>query len=102
MAAGRIWWGAKDGVEGYEKFLIRGEVIELVLTDIVMPKLGGVHMIKKMRMNNPDLKVIYMSGYSENELKSADLDSSRTAFIPKPFQLNDLINSIAEMIASPK
>ncbi len=93
---------AKDGVEGYEKFLIRGEVIELVLTDIVMPKLGGVHMIKKMRMNNPDLKVIYMSGYSENELKSADLDSSRTAFIPKPFQLNDLINSIAEMIASPK
>jgi DNA-binding NtrC family response regulator len=73
--------------------------LSLVITDIVMPEMGGAPLVAEMRALNPNLRFICMTGYSKEEVLSGDgLDSA--AFIEKPFTPNDLLDKVEEILKS--
>ncbi|MCR5872330.1 MULTISPECIES: response regulator [unclassified Sphingomonas] len=62
---------------------------DLLISDVVMPTMDGPTMVRHARKKYPDLKIIFMSGYAEEQLrKSIDID--KVAFLPKPFSVQQL------------
>jgi two-component system, cell cycle sensor histidine kinase and response regulator CckA len=71
--------------------------IDLVISDVVMPDMGGPELQKRLREQYPNLKVILTSGYCEGELKGATRQLG-AAFLPKPFTPESLIRCVAEVL----
>ena len=79
---------ASNGFEALE-ILNRGDEFALLISDVVMPEMDGPTMVKEARQSRPELPVLFMSGYAEEQLrKSIDLD--KVAFLPKPFSVQEL------------
>ena len=79
---------ANNGQEALE-ILERGEEFALLISDVVMPEMDGPTMVREARKTRPDLPVLFMSGYAEEQLrKSIDID--KVAFLPKPFSVQEL------------
>ncbi len=75
--------------------------IDLLLTDVVMPKMGGPELAERLRKIWPDLKVLYMSGYAPDVLMAhANVDSEDVAFIAKPFTLEKITHKIRDILDS--
>jgi two-component system cell cycle sensor histidine kinase/response regulator CckA len=88
---------AEDGEQGYQLALQHAAQIDLVITDVVMPTLGGPEMIRRLIVTFPDLKVIFVSGYADDRLDPSDLDKSRSEFLSKPYtfkEMRGLINKL--------
>jgi two-component system cell cycle sensor histidine kinase/response regulator CckA len=79
---------ADNGEEALE-VVRRGEEIDLLLSDVVMPGMDGPTMVELARKARPDLKVLVMSGYAEEQLRdSINVDNAQ--FLPKPFSVQEL------------
>jgi two-component system cell cycle sensor histidine kinase/response regulator CckA len=79
---------ANNGEEALE-ILARGEEIALLISDVVMPGMDGPTMVREARKSRPELPILFMSGYAEEQLrKSIDID--KVAFLPKPFSVQEL------------
>jgi two-component system, cell cycle sensor histidine kinase and response regulator CckA len=79
---------ADNGSEALE-ILNRGDEFVLLISDVVMPEMDGPTMVREARESRPELPVLFMSGYAEEQLrKSIDLD--KVAFLPKPFSVQEL------------
>jgi CheY-like chemotaxis protein len=76
----------------------RAEDIALVVTDIVMPHMGGPEMIRRMAARNPRMKVLYMSGYSDETLDYTGLGA---AFVEKPFSPEIFARKVRELLDAP-
>jgi len=87
---------ADNGKEALEILAEKKNNIDLIISDIVMPKLDGIEMIKQIHKLNINKKVILMSGYSIIDPLSLDYDNE-LVFIPKPFSMNDLLQKINEL-----
>ena len=75
--------------------------IDLLLTDIVMPQMSGIELAAQLLPLHPKMKVLYMSGYSDELLEQQGIRSlSRSAFIPKPFTSAELLSRIEEALTS--
>jgi two-component system cell cycle sensor histidine kinase/response regulator CckA len=72
------------------------ERIDLMISDVVMPGMDGPALAKKIREKMPDLRIIFMSGYTEDRLK--DHQAPNTYFLPKPFKLNQLAAKVKEVM----
>ncbi|HPG30249.1 MAG TPA: response regulator, partial [bacterium] len=70
--------------------------IHLLITDIVMPEMNGRVLAKELNSIYPDIKTIFMSGYTDDIIKPEDLENQKIRFIQKPFNLNDLSNEVRE------
>ncbi|TPG14552.1 response regulator [Sphingomonas oligophenolica] len=71
---------------------------DLLISDVVMPMMDGPTMVRQVRKAYPDLPVIFMSGYAEEQLrKSIDIDA--VAFLPKPFSVAQLAAAARDMLA---
>ena len=57
---------AGNGVEAIEVIESRGGEVDLVVSDVVMPEMDGPTLAKELRTRNPDLKIIFVSGYAED------------------------------------
>jgi two-component system, cell cycle sensor histidine kinase and response regulator CckA len=73
------------------------EKIDLLLTDVVMPGLSGQELAHLARARWPKIRVLYMSGYSDDELESLLRDS---AFLQKPFTPSELMAKVKELIGN--
>ena len=73
-------------------------VIDLLVTDVVMPGVRGPELAKRMLDRRPGLKVLYMSGYSEEMMASGDLAAAGVAFLQKPFTPTELAGKIREVL----
>lgn len=79
---------ATNGEEALE-LLEEGAQIDLLISDVVMPMMDGPTLVRTARVKYPDLKILFMSGYAEEQLrKSIDID--RVSFLPKPFSVQQL------------
>ena len=76
-----------------------GEKINLVLTDILMPDMTGPEMAREMCLKHPDVKLLFMSGYSEEKLNALDFPGERTMLMRKPFTHADLARHVQKSLA---
>ncbi len=86
---------AGSGVEALEVIAGHSGAIDLVLSDVVMPEMDGPTLLKELRKQFPDLKIIFISGYAEDALKSLS-DNEEFSFLAKPFQLKDLVAAVKD------
>lgn len=80
-----------------EEILKDHEEINLLLSDIIMPELNGTELYRKLKEKKRDLKVIFMSGYSNEILKEYRIDRKTGSFIRKPFTVEQLLHKIQEL-----
>jgi two-component system cell cycle sensor histidine kinase/response regulator CckA len=74
---------------------------DLLISDVVMPQMDGPTMVRHARKKYPDLPILFMSGYAEEQLrKSIDLDN--VAFLPKPFSVQELAEAARDVLAAPR
>ncbi|HXP72950.1 MAG TPA: PAS domain-containing protein [Stellaceae bacterium] len=91
---------AKSGEAALEIITSGKEPIDLLITDVVMPRMDGPALVKRVREIHPDMKVIFISGYTEDAFrKRLDTDSD-IHFLPKPFSLKQLAGKVKEVIVS--
>jgi two-component system, cell cycle sensor histidine kinase and response regulator CckA len=72
--------------------------IDLVLTDLVMPEMGGRELVERLRARHPRLKVLYMSGYSDKAITPDGILPSGTGFVEKPFSVDQLMQRLREIL----
>ena len=89
---------ASDGEEGVAVFEEHASSIALVIADIMMPKMQGKQFQQYVRKQRPDIKVLIVSGYQEMDLKRRELLDTRSAFLQKPFDLDELVAKIRELL----
>ncbi|MFZ5565187.1 MAG: response regulator, partial [Thermodesulfobacteriota bacterium] len=85
------------GPEAGRLFEAHRQPIHLLLTDMVMPGMNGLDLIRSLRKARPDLKVLCMSGYTDSALFE-EVREEGIAFIHKPFSPATLIGKIRELL----
>ncbi|HUJ97954.1 MAG TPA: PAS domain-containing protein [Stellaceae bacterium] len=89
---------AKSGESALEVITSGNEKVELLITDVVMPRMDGPNLVKQVRELYPDMKVIFISGYTEDAFrKRLDRDAD-IHFLPKPFSLKQLAGKVKEVM----
>ncbi|WP_205480637.1 response regulator [Sphingomonas arenae] len=89
---------ANNGEEALE-VIGRGEPIDLLISDVVMPIMDGPTMVREARKTRPELPILFMSGYAEEQLrKSIDIDNC--AFLPKPFSVQELAEAARKVLSA--
>lgn len=91
---------AYDGAEAVDTYERLGQEIDLVLTDIGLPKLSGWDVCRRILARNPDAKVIVASGYIDPNVKSDLKDSMAKEFIHKPYLPEDVLKRIRNVLDS--
>jgi two-component system, cell cycle sensor histidine kinase and response regulator CckA len=87
-----------DGIEAVERFRTDWRDIDLVILDLVMPRLGGSEVFAAMREIDPDLRVLLSSGFSLDGEAQAMLATGACGFIQKPFRSADLARQVTEIL----
>jgi PAS domain S-box-containing protein len=89
---------ARNGREALAVLARPDHGIELVLTDVVMPDMGGVELVEHLTASHPDIRVVYMSGYTEGEKLQPAVRNSPYPFLQKPFSPENLAVRIREAL----
>jgi two-component system cell cycle sensor histidine kinase/response regulator CckA len=89
---------ADNGEEALE-ILARGDPIYLLLSDVVMPGMDGPTMVEQARKERPDLKILFMSGYAEEQLRDS-INVDKAHFLPKPFSVQELAEAAKRALAT--
>jgi two-component system cell cycle sensor histidine kinase/response regulator CckA len=87
---------ASNGIEAMEALEQKNGAVDLVVSDVVMPEMDGPTLLKAMRSRNPDLKIIFVSGYAEDAFEKSLPENQQFAFLPKPFTLSQLVAAVKE------
>jgi len=75
---------------------------DLIITDIVLPGIDGMELAKKATKHTPDIKVIFITGFSAMAVKQQDNTSQEnTKLLSKPFHLNELIDQVIQLLNLP-
>jgi two-component system, cell cycle sensor histidine kinase and response regulator CckA len=74
--------------------------VDLVLTDVVMPDMGGLELVARLRGKWPALKVVYMSGYAEGDKVKPSSEDPLSSFLQKPFSAESLLLTVREVLNS--
>jgi two-component system cell cycle sensor histidine kinase/response regulator CckA len=90
---------ASNGIEAMEALEQENGAVDLVVSDVVMPEMDGPTLLKTMRGRNPDLKIIFVSGYAEDAFEKSLPENQQFAFLPKPFTLSQLVAAVKETMA---
>jgi CheY-like chemotaxis protein len=90
---------ASDGEEAIDLAARHDGAIDLLLTDVVLPGLNGREVAEQMRATRPDLRVLYMSGYTDDAILRRGVLTQRSSLIQKPFNAVDLTNRVSELLA---
>jgi len=91
---------ASNGLEAIDTFIDNQNDISLIIIDIVMPELGGVEAVEKIREINPDIKVIFSTGYDKDESLSKTLLLDKAILLAKPYSISELAKSIRTQLDS--
>jgi CheY-like chemotaxis protein len=89
---------AGNGSEALRIYQDNPEAIDLVLTDLVMPEMGGNELVQQLRVQNPALRVVFMSGYAEATITNNGAMPPGTGFVEKPFTVDALMHQLREVL----
>jgi len=88
-----------DNGEDALEVLARNEPVDLLISDVVMPGMDGPTMVELARKTRPELKILFMSGYAEEQLRNS-LDVDNVSFLPKPFSVQELAEAAKRTMAA--
>jgi two-component system cell cycle sensor histidine kinase/response regulator CckA len=91
---------AGNGVEAIDVLEKSDKPVDLVVSDVVMPEMDGPTLARELRIRNPGLKIIFVSGYAEDAFQKSLPEHGQFAFLPKPFTLKQLVAVVKEMLAA--
>ena len=91
---------AENGEAGLRIAQEHKEKIDILVTDVVMPGIGGRELAKKVLALRPTTCVLYLSGYTEDALVTQGPLAPGTAFLQKPFTLQNLAKKVREVLRS--
>jgi two-component system cell cycle sensor histidine kinase/response regulator CckA len=89
---------AGNGREALRIYEDNPEAIDLVLTDLVMPEMGGYELVEQLRIRNPALRVVFMSGYTDRAVANDGSMQPATGFVEKPFTVDTLMRQLREVL----
>ena len=89
---------ARDGEEALLLCQHKKGAIHLILTDVVMPQMGGPDLVKQLRQARQDFKVLYMSGYTDNSITHHGVLEKGMNYIQKPFTIDGLMRKVREVL----
>jgi CheY-like chemotaxis protein len=78
-----------------------GQGIDLVVTDVIMPQMGGRELAERMKVTHPNIKILFMSGYTGDHDMHESLAKGGAQLLLKPFRHSDLTDKVREILASP-
>jgi two-component system cell cycle sensor histidine kinase/response regulator CckA len=91
---------AANGIEAMEALEEKDGAVDLVVSDVVMPEMDGPTLLREMRKRNPNLKIIFVSGYAEEAFDKSLPENEQFAFLPKPFALSALVEKVKETMTA--
>jgi two-component system cell cycle sensor histidine kinase/response regulator CckA len=89
---------APNGEEGLALFGARRPDIDLVLTDLVMPKMGGMELYERLRRDGDRVKVLFMSGYPEQRFRERAGNDAGVRFLTKPWTAGELLRHVRDLL----
>ncbi|MDR0677721.1 MAG: response regulator [Holosporaceae bacterium] len=89
---------ASNGESALEFIKKKGDSIDLVVTDVVMPKMDGPALMKHIKEYNPNMRVIFISGYTEDNFRESLSNDVNAHFLSKPFNLKELASKVKEVM----
>ena len=88
---------ASDGEDALAVFNERGGGFDLVITDVVMPRMSGRDLMREVSVSAPDMKVLYMSGHIADDELQAEITKDDVPYLPKPFKPSELTQKVSEL-----
>ena len=88
-----------DGHQAVHFFQERSRSIELVLLDMIMPRISGEQVFHELKRTDPEVKVLFISGYCEGKTIRDLLANDHTGFLQKPFSITKLLEAMAGLLA---
>jgi YesN/AraC family two-component response regulator len=89
---------AANGKEALDQVRARAKMIDLVITDVVMPKMSGPVLVAILTSLRPDIKVLFVSGYSNETVQRKGVPNLTRDFLQKSFLLRSLAGKIREVL----
>lgn len=92
-------WGyevmeAEDGVEALEQAMSFPRTIHLLITDLIMPRMGGDELRRRLVAARPAMGVLVMSGYADGAVQQGEVDKQEVSLLPKPFSAKALASAV--------
>ncbi len=91
---------ASDGMQAIQLFESASGGVDIVLSDVVLPGMRGTEVYKVIKRRNPNQKVIFMSGYINDQVLQSELGGNDVPFLPKPFTTEELARIVRDTIDS--
>jgi PAS domain S-box-containing protein len=91
---------AADGLEGLEMMAQEGNQVDLIITDIVMPRMGGKELQEAVLRVAPETLFLFSSGYSENVVHDGFIKKQGVSFIAKPYGIDTLAHTVRQVLDS--
>ncbi|MDX1953279.1 MAG: response regulator [Verrucomicrobiota bacterium] len=91
---------AKNGEEAWQIIESRKFPIRLLFSDVIMPRMSGPDLAKKIQATMPELPVLFTSGYTRNVALENGIEDSKLEFLQKPYTADELIQKIRAMLAT--
>ena len=92
---------ARNGQEAIDLAEHDARMIHLLVTDVVMPVMSGRQLAERMAVSRPGMRVLYISGYTDEAVLPLNVPETRIAFLQKPFSPIDLVQKVREVLDSP-
>ncbi len=89
---------AVNGEDAVNKFMKNRGKVQLLLLDVIMPKKSGKEVLEKIRIFSPDIKALFLSGYTADIVSQKGLLDREWKFILKPVQMNDLLRQVRAVL----
>jgi PAS domain S-box-containing protein len=89
---------ASNGVEALGVFEAHAGTVDMMVTDLVMPQMGGRDLATKLTGDHPDLKVLYLSGYTDSVVMQQGMLDPGSYFLQKPFTPAELVHKVREAL----
>jgi CheY-like chemotaxis protein len=92
---------AENGPRAMDLVRVYEGNIDLLLTDVIMPEMNGKELANQLRSGQPDMRVLYMSGYGEDVIAHRGALDEGIDFLAKPFSLETLIRKVRQVLEAP-
>ena len=89
---------ASNGEEALSCFEESGGDFDMIVTDVVMPNMGGRELVQAVKRSKPDMKVLYLSGHIADDELQEEITRKGSPFLPKPFKPSELTRKVMEIL----